>query len=369
MKVISLGKVQSTLTMKPSMLKLLYSLLLILLLWTPCCADIELSPKGQPPLRLTDVYLLHGISYVALDDVLDAVSLRGHWDSITHIYRIRIANGWAELSPGRQNLKIGENFYPLKEKPCFIDGRLRVSENFILGQLSMLINHPIYYRNLHPNTEQREDESPLNRLFSFLLRKKSIVVGPKLHGVAIDVGHGGLDTGVIAGDGYKEKQATLALALHFSKILKMNLGIPVYLSRDDDYEPTAEQRLAAVAHQDVDVWLLLHAQGSFTAAAKGVVLFVRSNADNIGAGRLDASRQLAEELKAALMAADVPVVGIFTSPLVLLGQGDLPTVLLELGYLTNPVDLQRLRSTDGQQQLTQALYRGLKNFSLNRKIN
>ncbi len=352
------------------MLKLLSSLLLIFLLGSPCLADIELAPKGKPPLRLTDVYLLHGLSYVALDDVLDAVSLRGHWNSVRHVYRIRTANGWAELSPGRRNLKIGEGFYPLKEKPRFIDGRLRVSENFILNQLPMLINRPIYYRNLNPSTAQHGgDDNTLDRLFSFLLRKKNIVAGPGLRGVAIDAGHGGLDTGVIAGDGYKEKQATLALSARLSKILKMNLGIPVYLSRDDDYELTPKQRLEPVAHEEVDVWLLLHAQGSFTAAAEGVVLFVRSNTENSSAGLMDSSRQLAEELKTSLEESDVPVVGIFTSPLVPLGQGRLPTVLLELGYLTNPVDLQRLRSPDGQQQLAQALYLGLKNFSLNRKIN
>ncbi len=352
------------------MCKLLYSLLLIVLLGTPCLADIELAPKGKQPQRLTDVYLMHGLSYVALDDVLDAVSLRGHWNSVTHVYRIRTANGWAELSPGRQNLKIGNDFFPLKEKPRFIDGRLRVSENFIRNQLSMLINRPIYYRNLNPVTVQNEgDDNTLDRLFSFLLRKKKIVAGPKLRGVAIDVGHGGLDTGVIAADGYKEKDATLALSARLSKILKMKLGIPVHLSRDDDYELTPEQRLEPVAHEDVDAWLLLHAQGSFTEAAEGVVLFVRSSADNLNEGPLDASRQLAEELKAALEESDVPVVGIFTSPLVPLGQGGLPTVLLELGYLTNPVDLQRLRSSYGQQQLAQALYTGLKKFSLNRKKN
>lgn len=351
------------------MQKLLYSLLLILFLGSPCLADIELAPKGKPPLRLTDVYLLHGLSYVALDDVLDAVSLRGHWNSVRHVYRIRTANGWAELSPGWQSLKIGETFYPLKEKPRFIDGRLRVSENFILNQLSMLINRPIYYRNLNPSIAQRGGkDNTLDRLFSFLLRKKNIVAGPGLRGVAIDAGHGGLDTGVITGDGYKEKQATLALSARLSKILKMNLGIPVYLSRDDDYELTPKQRLESVAHEEVDVWLLLHAQGSFTAAAEGVVLFVRSH-ENSSDGPLDASRQLAEEIKASLEESDVPVVGIFTSPLVPLGQGRLPTVLLELGYLTNPVDLQRLRSSDGQKQLAQALYLGLKNFSLNRKIN
>lgn len=333
-------------------------------------AQVELAPKGKPPLLLTDVYQLQGLSYVAVDDMLDAVSLRGHWDSVKHVYRIRTARGWAELSPGRQNLKIGTNFYPLKEKPRFIDGRLRVSENFLLSQLSMLIDRPIYYRNLNPaEVEQGGDDTTLDRLFSFLLRKKHVSGSPRLRGVAIDAGHGGLDTGVIAPDGFKEKQATLSLASHLSKLLKMNLGIPIFFSRDDDYELTPEQRLEPVTHDEVDVWLLLHAQGSFSDEAKGVVLFVRNPGDLSATKNLDDSRKLAEELSATLVEAGVPVVGIFSSPLVPLGQGTLPTVLLELGYLTNSEDLLRLRSPEGQKQLSQALYLGLKNFSQNRKRN
>lgn len=352
------------------MRKLLYILIAILLTSTPVAADIELAPKGKPPLRLGDVYLLRGLAYVAVDDMLDAVSLRGHWDSVRHVYRIRTSRGWAELSPGRQSLKIGDKYYPLKEKPRFIDGRLRVSENFLLGQLAMLIDRPIYYRNLNPaRVSPGGDDNTLDRLFSFLLRKKNVFSGPRLRGVALDAGHGGLDTGVIAADGCKEKQVTLEVAARLGKALKMNLGIPIYMSRDDDYELSPEQRLAPVKHEDVDVWLLLHAQGSFSAQAGGVALFVRDMENRSTAAPADDSRQLAEQLKLSLEEAGVPVVGIFSSPLIPLGQGSLPTVLLELGYLTNPADLERLRSDQGQQQLSQALYLGLKNFSLNRKSN
>ena len=46
-----------------------------------------------------------------------------------------------------------------------------------------------------------------------------------------------------------------------------------------------------------------------------------------------------------------------------LGRGDLPTVLVELGYLTNPDDLAQLRDAAGQEKLAGALYAGLKDFA------
>ena len=353
------------------MLKSFSILLLLFLLWAaPAVADIELAPKGKPPLRLTDVYLYQGLPYVAVDDVLDAVSLRGHWDSVTHVYRIRTSHGWAELSPGRQALKIGDNYFPLADKPRFIDGRLRVSENFLVGQLAMLIDRPVYYRNLTPAPENREGgDSSLDRLFAFLLHKKHVVVGPQLRGITLDAGHGGLDTGVIAPDGFKEKEATLDLAERLGRLLKMNFGSAIFMSRDGDYELTPEQRLKAVAHDEVDVWLLLHAEGSFSPETKGVVLFVRGADDQAPGNANDGSRALADDLAAALEDAGVPVDGILSSPLVPLGKGNLPTVLLELGYLTNAEDRQRLESEGGQNLLAEALFQGLKNFSLNRKKN
>jgi N-acetylmuramoyl-L-alanine amidase len=332
-------------------------------------AAVELAVQGKSPQPLTDVYLYQGLPYLALDDLLAAVSLRGNWDAVRHIYYIPTQNGRAELSPGRRNLKIGTRFYPLLDRPRFIDGRLRVSENFVLNQLELLTGRPVYYRNLDPVKEPTGGDSAMDRLFAFLLRKKNPSAPLGLAGVAIDAGHGGLDPGVIAADGTKEKDLALELTLRLQKILKMNLGVPVYLSRDDDYQLTASQRLEALKHDEVDAWLLLHAGGSFSPAAQGVAIFVRG-ARQSAAGELpDQSLLLAREIMLALEAAEVPVAGIFSSPLVPLGQGNLPTVLLELGFLTNPQDLQRLKTVEGRQKLAEALYQGLNSFSLNRKKN
>ena len=343
--------------------------LLTVLLATICCssapAAIELAPRGKEPVYLSDVYIFDGIPFVDVDAALAAVSLRGHWNSIKHVFRIKTARGWAEISPASAFLKFRDNYYPIKTKPRFIDGKLRVSEDFLANQLPLLIDRPVYYRNLDPRpTRNVADESTLDRLFSFLLRKKERVAGPMINGVAIDPGHGGLDNGVIASNGLREKDINLQLARRLSKLLKMRFGVPVYLSRDDDYELTEQQRVAPAAREDVDLWLLLHAQASFRAETQGVVLLIRpeDSASPTQEDEQSASLQLAMELAMALGDAEIPVAGIYHTALLALGSGDLPTVQVETGYLSNPQDLNRLQDPAQQELLAQSLYQGVLNY-------
>ena len=339
-------------------------------------AAVDIAPRGKDPVRLTDVYQQGGVPYVAIEDALDAVGLTGHWNSIKHTFRIRTRRGWAEISPASSYLKIGDDYYPLQEKPRFIDGRLRVTDNFILNQLSLLAGRPIYFRNLDPDTDTivKEESSSLDQLFAFLLNKPLKKSGPLIRAVAIDPGHGGLDTGVIAENGFKEKQVNLKVAQKLTKQLKMKLGIPIYLSRDGDYELTLEQRLAPASKEEVDLWLLLHAQASFNASHSGVSLFIRPD-ETIQAKSVEgevalprsASWMLAEDLALALREAGIAVNGIFNSPLLSLGRGDLPTVQVELGYLSQPDELQKLQDNAYQEQLAQALYQGIRRFAKSKK--
>jgi len=339
-------------------------------------AAVDIAPRGKNPVRLTDVYQQGGVPYVAIEDALDAVGLRGHWNSIKHTFRIRTRRGWAEISPASSYLKIGDDYYPLQEKPRFIDGRLRVTDNFIINQLSLLAGRPIYFRNLDPDTDTIVSEEPnsLDKLFAFLLNKPLKKSGPLIRAVAIDPGHGGLDTGVIAENGFKEKQVNLEVAQKLTKQLKMKLGIPIYLSRDGDYELTLEQRLAPALKEDVDLWLLLHAQSSFATSPSGVSLFIRPD-ESLQTKSVEgdaelprsASWLLAEELALALREAGIAVNGIYHSPLLSLGRGNLPTVQIELGFLSQPDELQKLQDSAHQEQLAQALYQGIRRFAMSKK--
>jgi len=349
------------------MLRILPFLLLLLTLAAVADARVELALPGQAPTTIDEVYQHGGAAYIAVDDVLGTLGLSGAWDSVEHVYRIKAPAGTAIISPGSHFLRIGERFLPLSTPPRFIDGRLRVTDDFITGQLSSLLGEPVYFRNLDPQKSTvAEEESPLDRLFAFLLRKKQPENGPALRAIAIDPGHGGEDPGALGAGGSKEKTAALEVARRLEKKLKMQLGIPIYLSRDGDYSLAPQQRLEAAARPDVDLLLQLHAQSSFGSAPHGVTLFVRpreeTTAGALARGEGDSIR-LARFLAAALRSNGIDVAGIVQAPLLPLGRGDLPTVLLELGYLTNPGDLALLREPAGQEKLAGALYAGLKNFA------
>lgn len=350
---------------------------LVLILWlffsaSSAYSAVDVALRGKDPVHIKDVYQLNGVPYVAIEDTLDAVGLTGHWDSVNHKFRIKSKAGWAEISPASSYLKLGGKFYPLKEKPRFIDGRLRVTDSFILNQLAQLTGRSIYFRNLDPVAEnvEIEQQSTLDKLFAFLLNKKVNKGKELLRAVAVDPGHGGLDTGVIASSGYKEKQLNLAVAEKLAKQLKMKLGIPIYLSRDGDYEITMEQRLQTAAREGVDVWLLLHAQADFNSELQGVALFIRpeevaadTTVDPYQEVEKSDSLLLAESIVAALRESDIAVCGIFHSSRLSLGRGNLPTVQVELGFLSNPEESQLLQTPEYQERLAEALYAGVYNFA------
>ncbi|WP_321390794.1 N-acetylmuramoyl-L-alanine amidase [uncultured Desulfuromusa sp.] len=338
----------------------------------PATAAVDISLRGQDPVRLEDVYQQEGVPYIAIEDALDAVGLTGHWNPISHSFLIRSKYGWGEISPASGFLKIGGEFYPLKDKPRFIDGRLRVTDSFILNQLAQLSGRSIYFRNLDPDIDNApaKQENGLEKLFAFLLNKKESKSELLLRSVAIDPGHGGLDTGIIAPSGYKEKQLNMEIANRLAKQLKMKLGIPIYLSRDGDYEVTMEQRFQSASKEDVDIWLLFHAQSAFSEEVSGVNLFIRpedsasdvADGNEVEAGQSD-SMMLANDLALSLRENSIKVRGIYPSSRLSLGRGDLPTVQIELGYLSNPEELQQLQNPDYQNQIIQALYTGIHRYA------
>lgn len=350
------------------LIRILIQAVLLLCLVSPGLASVEMAWSGLKPRVINEVYNRGGIAYLAIDDVMKALRIKGRWSSVDHRYRFNTPMGKASLFPGGRYLQVGEQFIPLEHPPRFIDGRLRVAEDFVLVQLPALTGNSIYYRNLSPSQDlQQADDSPLDQLFAFLLRKKSQGAVGHLRAIAIDIGHGGTDTGVIGLGGVKEKDLVFDFATQLERLIKMRLGIPVYLSRDGDYSLDASQRLQAVKKPDVDAYLVLHAQGHFNPATQGVEIYVRpddmTSDPSVKASQPDDSTRLALDMRRALLEEGFSVADIQSAALLPLGRGDLPTVLIELGYLTNADDLSMLQDKDARQMMAEAVFAGLRKFN------
>lgn len=347
-------------------LSLQISALLFVCLALPPTAEalVEIGRPGAVPMTIEDVYLREGTAFISIDHALQALELEGEWDSVAHVYAIGTPHGKALISPGSQFLKLGDNFIPVAHRPRFIDSKLRVSEDFLLRQLAPLLTEPIYYRN-HDPPKPVEQEDPLDQLFAFLLRKKEPVADGSKWVVAIDPGHGGEDSGALGMSGSKEKDVTLAVAQRLEKLLKMHQDAPVIMTRDGDYALDVERRLGIVAEGQADVLLSLHSQAFAGDESAGVNLYIQEQTErDTPEGLLadNTSLQLAEILQQKLEQAGFRVHGIKELPLYPLGRGDLPRVLIEMGSLTNAVDLATLQDPIRQQDLARALIEGLQAF-------
>ncbi len=343
----------------------LFSFFLLLLVFAShAAALVEIGRPGKEPLIVEDVYLREGTAFISIDDVLNALELEGTWDSVAHVYVIRTPHGRAIISPGSQFLKIGDNFIPISHRPRFIDGKLRVSEVFLLSQLAPLLTEPIYYRNHNPPAPTG-GEDPLDRLFAFLLRKKEPVADGSKWVVSIDPAHGGEDSGSLGSDGSKEKDLSLAVSQRLEKLLKMHQDAPVVMTRDGDYALDLDRRLEIVAEGQADVLLSLHAGAFFSPEASGVNLYVQPQTERDvpdGVIQENSSMKFAEILRQELKRKGFAVHQVKELPVYPLGRGDLPRVLVEMGSLTNGVDLITLQDPARQQDFARALFEGLQAF-------
>lgn len=358
----------------------LFSALLTALLWASSAwAVIEVSRGDGPAATIRDVYQRDGVAYIAIEEVLAVLGLSGQWDNVAHVYRINLPQGTAVISPGSGYLHLDGRAVAVAQRPYFIDGKLRVSEPFLVEQFAPFLDLPLQLRNLNP-VAPPPPESPLDQLFSLLLLQRPKATADSQWIVAIDPGHGGQDAGAVSKEGVTEQAVNLGVSLQLQKLLKMRRGAPVIMTRDADYAVAPTQRLEAVANGQADVLLSLHAQSHFSPTAQGIMLFVAPEAAVAPAvspaaegvtpavpadpvvPAVNASLHLAESLRASLAAAGYRVAPVQQQTLLPLGQGNLPRVLVEMGYLSNSADLGRLRDPGQQQMLAQALFNGLEAF-------
>ncbi len=213
-----------------------------------------------------------------------------------------------------------------------------------------------------------------------------------LRAIVIDPGHGGDETGAKGPQGSLEKNITLSIARRLKAALEARLGVRVLLTREGDQTVALDQRAALANNNKADLFLSLHANASVRSSATGAEVFFLSLADYgdeaqkaardeseslpvLGGGNRDIEVVLWEMAQArhieqsaafaraieAAMRERVPMSprAIQQAPFRVLVGANMPAVLVEIGFLTNPQQEQRLASDEYQNNVVQALVDGI----------
>jgi N-acetylmuramoyl-L-alanine amidase len=221
-------------------------------------------------------------------------------------------------------------------------------------------------------------------------------LGLKIGKIVVDAGHGGHDTGTIGPNGLEEKDLVLDVALKLGKLLENKLGAEVVYTRDDDTFIPLETRTAIANKEQADLFISIHANSSDDPSARGVETYYlnftsRADALEVAARENAVSEQSIHELqdlvkKIALkekigesreFAADVqrslyaglsaksPNLrnrGVKKAPFVVLIGANMPSILAEISFVSNPDDAKKLKTGDYRQRIADSLYKGVAKY-------
>ena len=215
--------------------------------------------------------------------------------------------------------------------------------------------------------------------------------------VALDPGHGGEDPGAIGPGGTREKDVVLQIALRLRDRINQQPNMRAYLTRDADYFVPLHIRVQKARKVQADLFISIHADAFFTDRPQGASVFALSDkgasssaarwmadkensADLVGGlnvktkdsqvqrAMLDMSTaaQINDSLKlGSAMLGEIGAVGKLHKPRVeqagfaVLKAPDIPSVLVETAFISNPDEEAKLRSETYQVQLADALMRGI----------
>jgi len=251
---------------------------------------------------------------------------------------------------------------------------MMISDKPILFKLHIIVIL-FFFMMLAPftNTEAKSDK------LDFQIQAKTIVIGP---------GHGGYDKGAEGPDGTFEKNVTM----EFARVLALELEktYKVILTRTDDYWVDILERTAMANHVNADMFISIHTGGSFLHQASGISLYYYEKAttsalmletesmeeskssnlkelwSNIQDRHQKNSKVLAGRILNSLkkkMGENVEhTADIQGAPLMVLEGADMPAILIEIGYITNPKEEKSLNDIIELTFLAQKIKKGIDEF-------
>ena len=222
-----------------------------------------------------------------------------------------------------------------------------------------------------------------------IIQDKSCVAKKSQKVIVIDAGHGGKDPGTIGVNQIKEKDVTLSVAKALAASLSKHPQLQVYLTRSQDEFITLRGRIALAQKREPDLFISIHADSAPRKTAQGMSVYALSasgasseqakyladNNNNEATSSNQAidgmifqltqhasivsSLQLGSNIIASAGNVPVHINHVEQAAFVVLKAFDIPSVLIEIGFLSSPVDVKRLSSKKGQQEIVTMIKSGI----------
>jgi N-acetylmuramoyl-L-alanine amidase len=227
-------------------------------------------------------------------------------------------------------------------------------------------------------------------------RSLTRALGLKIGKIVIDAGHGGHDTGTIGPNGLLEKDVVLDVARRLGRLLESRLGAEVVYTRRDDTFIPLETRTAIANRERADLFISIHANSSRDSDARGVETYylnftsspealevaARENAVSEKSihelqdlvkkialkEKIEESREFAGNVQEslygglALNSAGIRNRGIKKAPFIVLIGANMPSILAEISFVSNPTDERKMETSEHRQRIAESLYRGVSKY-------
>lgn len=246
---------------------------------------------------------------------------------------------------------------------------------------------------------RRGDSEAKSLLDPALSRERDQSSTQEIQTIVIDPGHGGMEPGAQGKYGTLEKDIALAIGLKFKAVIEKNLPVRVVMTRETDVRVSLENRAAIANFEKADLFISIHANSSYRKDAHGsesfflsreasddearMLAYLENNPAEVEKGiggdsedeitmilwdmaqsaYLKESSLLAETFQEELnLLLKTRNRGIKQAPFRVLTGVACPAVLVEVAFISNPEEERKLQTDWFQNNVVEALYRGLENY-------
>ncbi|GAB4293183.1 MAG: hypothetical protein Kow0090_07380 [Myxococcota bacterium] len=227
-------------------------------------------------------------------------------------------------------------------------------------------------------------------------KKPSLLPAMRIRTIAIDPGHGGYDTGAIGGGKTKEKDITLQISKRVAEKVKKELKLDVVLTRDKDKYLELSERMTIATANNADLFISVHCNANKSKKASGISTYFLNDTSDVAAKRIaarennmsfedmsnlkrilldlsiksntDDSQKLASLIQSGMVNSvrekypDARDLGVRNAIFMVLLETQIPAILIETSFLSNPVEEKRLKSAEYQELIADGIVKGIKSY-------